>query len=120
MSDITSDEAVPSTRPVTHRSLLERDPRAKARGAAEARFRAYGIAAILIGLGFLVILLVTIVQKGVPAFTQTYVTLSIELREDSLDPDGNRDTWIWAAALVVPSVTPSSPTSDAISARASS
>lgn len=74
-----------------HKSLLLRDPRTKARAAAETRFRLYGIAAILLGLTFLVILLVTIVQRGLPAFTQTYFALTIELQEDVLDPYGNRD-----------------------------
>ena len=47
-------------------------PRARAsrkRYRAEARFRAYGIAAILFALAFLVFLVTDIVIKAMPAFT---------------------------------------------------
>lgn len=54
------------------------------RYAAEKRFRLYGIVAIAGSLGFLVILLVSIVSKGWPAFTQTFVQLSVELNADTL------------------------------------
>ena len=45
----------------------------------------------MLGLLALVVLLVTIIGNGVPAFTQTYVGLSVELKADKLDPKGNRD-----------------------------
>ena len=54
------------------------------RYAAEKRFRLYGIVAITASLGFLVILLVSIVSKGWPAFTQTFVKLDVELNADTL------------------------------------
>lgn len=73
------------------RSLLERDPKIKARANAEMRFRIYGIIAISLGMVFLVVLLTTIIQRGVPAFTQTFISLDIELKADKLDPKGNRD-----------------------------
>ncbi|MFK7857867.1 MAG: phosphate ABC transporter permease PstA [Granulosicoccus sp.] len=56
----------------------------KKRYAAEKRFRAYGIFAILGSLGFLFILLTSIITKGLPAFTQTYVKLDVELSADTL------------------------------------
>ncbi|MCB1328809.1 MAG: phosphate ABC transporter permease PstA [Maritimibacter sp.] len=73
------------------KSLYLLDDRTKKRNAAEKRFRAYGIAAIATGLVFLVILLVSIVWNGIPAFTQTFITLQIELPEDKLDKSGTRD-----------------------------
>ncbi|MFK8078757.1 MAG: phosphate ABC transporter permease PstA [Granulosicoccus sp.] len=54
------------------------------RYAAEKRFRAYGIIAILGSLGFLLILLTSIITKGLPAFTQTYVKLDVQLSADTL------------------------------------
>ena len=74
------------------RSLYERDPKIKKRWDAEARFRAYGIGAISLGLLFLVVLLGTIISNGLPAYTQSYVVLNIELNADKLDPKGHRDT----------------------------
>ena len=61
------------------------------RRAAEKRYRLYGLVAISIGLLMLVILLTTIITKGVTAFQQTYITLDIELLESKLDKKGNRD-----------------------------
>jgi len=75
----------------TAKSLLEIDARTRKRNAAEKRFKAYGIAAICVGLFFLVALLFTIIKNGIPAFTQTYVTLDVTLLEDKLDKNGNRD-----------------------------
>ncbi|UWQ64334.1 phosphate ABC transporter permease PstA [Leisingera caerulea] len=72
-------------------SLLEQTPRTKKRNAAEARFRAYGIAAITAGLIMLVILVTTIVGKGTGAFQQTFVTLKVELLESKLDKKGSRN-----------------------------
>lgn len=73
------------------KSLLEVDARTKKRNAVEKRFKAYGIAAIAIGIFFLVALLGAIIQNGIPAFTQTYVTVDVELLEEKLDKSGERD-----------------------------
>ncbi|MEW9921889.1 phosphate ABC transporter permease PstA [Marimonas sp. MJW-29] len=75
MSDATIDTA---PRP-QHKSLLEVDALTRKRNAAEKRFRAYGIAAILTGLFFLIVLAVTIVRSGIPAFTQTVVGVNFTL-----------------------------------------
>lgn len=87
-----TDASTPNTgaQPVKS-SLLVQDSRVRRRNAAEARFKAYGMAAVAIGLVFLVLLLVAILRNGTPAFTQTFVTIPIELREDKLDKKGNRD-----------------------------
>lgn len=73
------------------KSLLVKDARTKTRDAAETRFKAYGIGAIMIGLVCLVALFWAIIQNGTPAFTQTYITFDVELVADRLDPDGTRD-----------------------------
>ncbi len=83
MSDATSQKPF--------KSLLAVDARTKKRNAAETRFKAFGIGAICIGLFFLVALLWAIVQNGTPAFTQTFVTVDVELLEEKLDKTGERD-----------------------------
>ncbi len=72
-------------------SLLELSERTKKRNAAEARFRGYGMTAIAIGLIMLMILVFTIISKGVGAFQQTFVTVQVELLADKLDKKGNRN-----------------------------
>ena len=61
------------------------------RNAAEKRFRLYGLIGISIGLIMLLILIGTILSKGLTAFQQTFITLEIELIEAKLDKNGNRD-----------------------------
>ncbi len=77
--------------PKAKTSLLTVSPRVKKRNAQEARFKAYGIAAVATGLVFLVILLSTILYNGVGAFQQTFITVPIYLDEAKLDKNGNRD-----------------------------
>ncbi|MGY9037100.1 MAG: phosphate ABC transporter permease PstA [Rhodobacterales bacterium] len=72
-------------------SLLEPDARTVKRNRAEARFKAYGIAAIAVGLLMLAILLTTIISRGAGAFQQTFLTLNVQLLEEKLDKTGNRD-----------------------------
>ncbi|WP_281967001.1 phosphate ABC transporter permease PstA [Roseovarius nanhaiticus] len=76
---------------MTRKSLLEPDARTRRRGAAEKRFRAYGAIAIAIGLGFLVVLLTTIIVNGRGAFQQTYLSVPVYLDPAKLDKTGNRD-----------------------------
>lgn len=72
-------------------SLLQLDERTKKRNAAEARFKAYGIAAIFVGLFFLIALLTAIVSNGTRAFTQTFLTIDVTLDVQKLDPEGTGD-----------------------------
>lgn len=69
-----------------------RDIGIKRRRAAEKRFRIYGATAIIIGLSFLVLLLVSIVSKGYTAFYQTMITLPVEFSERVIDPSNKRAT----------------------------
>ena len=57
----------------------EKIARLKARYRAERRFRFYGRAAIAIAAGILIFLLSSIVYNSIPAFTQNFVELDIEL-----------------------------------------
>ena len=61
--------------------------RLKRRYAAEKRFRAYGIGAVLIGLFFLVIMFASIIQAGLPAFRETRIRLNIELDASKFPAD---------------------------------
>ncbi|MCG7574771.1 phosphate ABC transporter permease PstA [Phaeobacter sp. CNT1-3] len=86
MTDISQ---TPSNPPKT--SIHKTDERTKKRNAAERRFKAYGIAAITAGLLVLVVLVGTILNNGLGAFQQTFVTLNVELAEAKLDKKGNRN-----------------------------
>ncbi len=54
----------------------------------ETRFVWLGKTAVAIALGFLVLLFVGILSKGIPGFFQYYVTLDLNLDEQQLDPSG--------------------------------
>lgn len=83
MNDATATHAVAAA--------PRRDFGLKARYRAERRFRAYGVAAILFGLVFLVLLIWTVLAKGYSAFTQTTLSFPIEFSEKVIDPSGKRD-----------------------------
>ncbi|GAA6192483.1 phosphate ABC transporter permease PstA [Phaeobacter sp. NW0010-22] len=72
-------------------SLLTPNPRTIKRNSAEKRFQIYGIAAIAVGLLMLVVLVTTILGKGVGAYSQTFITLDVELLEKKLDKKGTRN-----------------------------
>ena len=66
----------------------ERRSLQKKRYAAEGRFKFLGLGAILVSVGFLVLLLTTIVGNGIPAFTYNYVKLPIDLTKvDATKPE---------------------------------
>ena len=62
----------------------------KKRYASETRFRLGGIAAIAMGILFLIILFWSIISKGYSAFEQTEIRLDLYLNEQIIDPSGNR------------------------------
>ncbi len=72
-------------------SLLTLSPAVRARNAAEKRFRAYGLTAIVLALAALVWLLISIFSNGLPAFQQTFLTIPVTLEESVLDKSGKRD-----------------------------
>lgn len=84
-----TDAATPQPRKTM--SLHSQDARTKKRNAAEARFKAYGMIAIGIGLIMLLTLVYTIVSKGTGAFQQSYITVNVELLEKKLDKKGERN-----------------------------
>ena len=82
MTDASMDGAAT---PRTKTSLTKLDARTKRRNAAEKRFRAYGVAAIAVGLFFLVVLAISIVRSGLPAFTKTIVGVEFTLTQEQFD-----------------------------------
>ena len=85
MTDATLPSAPVQSAPTKSKSLLELDAGTRKRNAAEARFKAYGIVAILIGLFFLVALLYSILSNGLSAFTQSYINVPITLVQSEID-----------------------------------
>ncbi|MGP9806418.1 phosphate ABC transporter permease PstA [Paracoccus sp. NSM] len=102
MTDLSSDpmNADPSARPDSG-SLYQKDARTRRRNAAEKRFRAYGLTAILIAVLALAFLVTTIIRDGSGAFRQTYLSIPVTLDADILDPQGNRDPAQMAGVLTL-------------------
>ncbi|MEL6422389.1 MAG: DUF3333 domain-containing protein, partial [Pseudomonadota bacterium] len=65
--------------------------RLRKRYSFEARFKILGIAAILLAASALVWLLSSVVGKSLGAFTETYITLPIELTQSEIDPGNTGD-----------------------------
>ncbi|MEL6206306.1 MAG: phosphate ABC transporter permease PstA [Pseudomonadota bacterium] len=84
MTDATAQgAAAPAGK--TRTSLYTLDEGTKRRNAAEARFKAYGVTAICAGLFFLVVLFVSIISSGVPAFTRMVVEFDLTLTQEQYD-----------------------------------
>ena len=62
-------------------------PAGSRRYAADRRLQRYGIAAISFAIGFLVLLIGTLVLSGYTAFVQTKVRVAIDLTTAEIDPD---------------------------------
>ncbi len=65
--------------------------RVRKRYARERRFRAYGIAALVVTSAFLIALLGDILIKGTPAFRETSAMLEVTVSEADVDPQAKRD-----------------------------
>ncbi len=72
-------------------SILTAHPGMRRRNAAEARFKAYGLAAITVSLSVLAVMLWTIFSSGISAFSQAKLTFQVTLSSQTLDPKGNRN-----------------------------
>ena len=91
MTDLPDNRGAGRSATTSTASIMRPDARTKSRNAAEKRFRAYGLGAIVIGILALVFLLASILYRGLPAFTQTYISIDVALPAETLDPEGNRD-----------------------------
>jgi phosphate transport system permease protein len=86
-----TDVAISSTRGVAGAADASSDraaARIRKRYRAEARFRAYGIAALIFTAIFLAVLIADIVWKGLPAFTQHALVLDVAVPADAIGPPG--------------------------------
>ncbi len=93
MTDMTASGSAPrASTPAPAASGSEprvwRDIGIKRRYAAERRFKAYGLIAVLLGLVFLAMLLFLVVSKGYTAFRQTEIQLDITFAKSVIDPNG--------------------------------
>jgi phosphate transport system permease protein len=68
--------------------LVEKSLRRRYR--AEQRFRAYGLTAVLLGVGFVIFLFINIIGKGVSIFRQSYIELNVYYDPAIVDPAGTR------------------------------
>jgi phosphate transport system permease protein len=92
MTDAAMKSGSASSATQTQATAKRRDFGLKRRHRAEALFRFYGIAAIVIGVAFLVVLLFSIVSKGYTAFVQTSITVPVEFTADIIDKKNERTT----------------------------
>jgi len=92
MSDATAPGAIaqPASTPKKN-SLFVQDQLTRRRNAAEARFRMYGIVAIVLSLSVLAVMLFTIFRDGTSAFRQASLSFPITLEAEVLDPNDARD-----------------------------
>ncbi|MEM9322245.1 MAG: phosphate ABC transporter permease PstA [Pseudomonadota bacterium] len=60
------------------------------RHARERRFRLLGLAAVLVGMLFLLLLFVTVLSQGIGAFRQTELMLPMDVTAAQVDPLGDR------------------------------
>lgn len=91
-----TDIAVPGMRTLDLESEAAR-ARVRARYRAEARFKAYGLIAIALTALFLVIVLSDVLIKGLPAFTQHYLEMTVKVDPAEIDPQGTRDPTVIAS-----------------------
>ncbi|GIK97722.1 MAG: hypothetical protein BroJett029_19310 [Alphaproteobacteria bacterium] len=91
-----TDIAVPGMRTLDLESEAAR-ARVRARYRAEARFKAYGLIAIALTALFLVMVLSDVLIKGLPAFTQHYLEMTVKVDPAEIDPQGTRDPTVIAS-----------------------
>jgi phosphate transport system permease protein len=81
-----TDMVIPAARSLDMTSDAARK-RTRKRYRAEARFRLYGIAAIVFAFAFLVLLIGDILIKAMPAFTASSLTLTVDVTAEAIDPE---------------------------------
>ncbi len=84
---------------------LTTSPSLKRRHAKEARFKWCGRIAIMIALGFLVLMFSAIIFRGMGAFQQTKISLEVTFSELIIDPSSARDPQELARANYKPVLT---------------
>ncbi|MBA4130908.1 MAG: phosphate ABC transporter, permease protein PstA [Hyphomicrobium sp.] len=90
MTDITAGGVSPPIRRVEFETA-ESKARLRRRYRSEARFKAYGIAALVVAAAFLFALLSSIVMRGIPGFFQHYLVADVLVDAAKIDPEGKGD-----------------------------
>jgi phosphate transport system permease protein len=85
MTDASAAGILPAATPKKG-SLFDQDQLTRRRNAREARFRIYGMVAIVLSLSVLAIMLFTIFRDGTSAFRQASLSFPITLEAEILDP----------------------------------
>jgi phosphate transport system permease protein len=80
-----------AARSIARGTLAAGERRLRRRRAAEKRFRLYGLIAIFLAFGFLLLLLGSVVRGGYTAFVQPMIELEVDLKAETIDPAGTRD-----------------------------
>lgn len=88
MTDLTATPMLPTRVRFDSEEMVAR---VKRRYRSETRFKALGAAALLLTAIFVVAVLMDIVFKGLPAFTQHSLVLDVPVRADVVDPKGTRN-----------------------------
>lgn len=94
MTDIIAGTVPPKPAPVLAPGLhmtAAAKQRLQQRYAAERRFRAVGLVAVLVSLAALAVLLVSIAADGFTAFRQTQIRLELDLKAEHIAPPGTTD-----------------------------
>lgn len=90
MTDIASPPPLTIAR-VFELSSTRAQARIRRRYRSEARFKAYGLLALVVAAVFLVALISNIVMKGLPAFTQYSLLLDVTIPADLVEPEKQKD-----------------------------
>jgi phosphate transport system permease protein len=89
-----TDIASPSQLLCTRRFDLSSDraqARVRRRYRREARFKAYGLLALIVTTVFLAVLITDVVRKGLPAFSRSSLVLDVAVPADLVEPDKSND-----------------------------
>ena len=88
MTDITATPMLPKRVRFDSEEMVAR---VKRRYRSERLFKSLGGAALLLTAVFVVTVLLDIIYKGLPAFTQHHLVLDVPVRADVIDPKGTKN-----------------------------
>jgi phosphate transport system permease protein len=99
MTELPADVRRPdAVIPVRRLSQAESARRVAQRYGVERRFRAFGLASLMLTVTFLLVLLGNILYKSIPAFSEHAAMLDVALDPAVIDPDGKKDAAQLASA----------------------
>ena len=75
----------------TSERAVAAEARIRKRYRAEARFRAYGMIALMSAAGFLLLLMADVISRAMPALTASSIKLEVPIAAEFVDPNGTKD-----------------------------